>query len=192
MRTGHQGSCPRRAQSLPPDRPPARPRAAPQARVISEPRPPFRVVAVSREFERLSGWRAAEVRGLALAELLQGGAAAPETLRGIRSAAATYERVTLACVHARWVARKRVRRVCCCPMHGGLLDAANAFGGMGRAPAGIHSALTPECGPTAAEPARAPLMHPHPLDLRVPHGNHPLTQEGRVRGPRPPGRVPPV
>ncbi|KIZ00381.1 hypothetical protein MNEG_7580 [Monoraphidium neglectum] len=75
--------------------------ASSQARVISEPRPPFRVVAVSREFERLSGWRAAEVRGLALAELLQGGAAAPETLRGIRSAAATYERVTLACVHAR-------------------------------------------------------------------------------------------
>jgi hypothetical protein len=64
------------------------------------------VVAVSREFERLSGWRAAEVRGLPLAELLQGGAAAPETLHSIRGAAATYELVAVACVHARW-ARKR-------------------------------------------------------------------------------------
>lgn len=72
-----------------------------QARLVMEPRHPYRVVHVNRAWEELCGYRASEVRGMTLSELLEGPHADPAVLQQVRHAAASASRTQVSCINYR-------------------------------------------------------------------------------------------
>jgi hypothetical protein len=71
-----------------------------QARVVTEPHPPFRVVHVNRAWEQLCLWRASDVLGQTLA-VLQGPDTDPQALAQVRGAALNCARTQVTCVNYR-------------------------------------------------------------------------------------------
>lgn len=87
-----------------------------QARVVTEPHHPFRVIHVNRAWEQLCGWRASEVQGKTMA-ILQGRDTDPEVLRQVRATADSASRVQVLCVNYRKDGSKFLNRLQVSPLY---------------------------------------------------------------------------